>query len=152
MKVTYRDSKMFFHHLKGALRLLSFVLFCISIIIPSMAIPNANQDRSRPTAPNFATTHNASLTDRSADHHSLHGTIEPWAVFPKNPAKVNKVRVLITKYIQRGSVEELSSRNRPEFGGVLLWKVWTDKEEALRLNATFGPDVGMHDCIRSHPR
>ena len=77
----------------------------------------------------------------------LHSTIKPWAVFPKNPEKVNEVRILIRKHIQRGSVEELPSQNRPEFGGVLLWKIWADEEEALRLNATFGPDVGMHNRI-----
>ena len=143
---------MFSHHLKPALRLLMFVLSWLPLITPSMAIsaePNANQSKSTPTAQTFVTSHYASLARRSGDHHSLHGTIEPWAVFPKNPAKINEVRVLIRKYVQRGSVEELPSRNRPEFGGVLLWKIWTDKEEAFRLNATFGPDLGKHSRIRS---
>ena len=71
------------------------------------------------------------------------GEMQRYVVYPKKTGKpiIDLVRDRLALYIRTGTYKTIPSKHRPEFDGILVWKVTTDEEEVEALQRSLGSDV-----------
>lgn len=104
-----------------------------------------------PSSPNVMPSHAkrmASHKIRDAEFNSTLsvGEIHKYALYPVKSGKVviDSVRDKLARYIKSGTYRPIPSRHRPEYDGVLVWKVTTNEKEAEALQRSLGSDVKLY--------
>lgn len=75
-----------------------------------------------------------------------------YTVYPKSPEKIADISRKIEAIVKTGFWELIKSPSRPEWHGVLFWSLTTEDDEARRLKAALGSDVGLFPEQRYSPR